>query len=112
MAKIWDRRCASAGCRAIRTIEISRRSCAGLAAAHDRDVLHRDLEPDSRAKKGRVRKDLEKRKPRARRLQTSDRRSSYPQPPRTPAKPSSFASDTCSAPENSAEKYYTPAHTC
>ena len=37
----------SAGFRETRPLEIGRRVCAGLAAAHDKGVLHRDLKPSN-----------------------------------------------------------------
>ena len=45
-ARTWPRCCgASGGFPPDKAIEIARQLCAGLAAAHDKGVLHRDLKP-------------------------------------------------------------------
>ena len=45
-AKTWPRcSAASAACPQDKAIDIARKLCAGLAAAHDKGVLHRDLKP-------------------------------------------------------------------
>ena len=45
MAKIWAASCAGSGVPGDKAIEIARKLCGGLAAAHAKGVLHRDLKP-------------------------------------------------------------------
>ena len=47
-ARTWRPCCAaSAGCPPTKRVEIARKLCAGLAAAHEKGVLHRDLKPSN-----------------------------------------------------------------